>query len=125
MHLLSEVDGILRRADNRLAAWKDLLASNPGQAFEWSVNAFQAAADLEVWGQLKKSMDSPRDGEPTLPPDLAHYQNFYRGQVLRGAKYPVHSTNKTTNLFEQCKFRAYGECLEFINGAIEAEYKVK
>lgn len=104
-------DRLVRNAERDLTAWKEKLEKNPAYAFEWSSNAFQAAAELEVgktvqaW--LKMAVTSKRTEERLLKDIM----DEVRGCVIRGARWPQHSSSPQSNEMKTTVISVWAELL--------------
>lgn len=100
------------RADGILARFAEKFASDPMRAFEWSQDAFQAAAVSEATSTLLRYVDSLAEGKESDDEIGERIAEWLRSEVLRMAKYPPRSTSPQSNLVEQEKLAAYARLLE-------------
>ncbi len=89
----------LERAEKRLAEWGERLAGNPENAFSWSMEAFDAAADKSVFGQVAYYFERGLSVE--------EIKELADREVYRGARSPARSTSPVSNLMEQEVVAAY------------------
>ncbi len=91
---------------NSLDQWKEKFEKNPSYAFEWSNDAFKAAAHLELYSivlhQLKDgcSIDALLD-------DL-------HDRILYKSSYPSMSTSVPSNLLDQYKLAATSDLHHYL-----------
>jgi hypothetical protein len=97
-----------RRAEDTLADFAAKVEKDPEHALSWSMNAFAAAADRRVCGELLSWFDAGCSFEGMLK----HFQD----EALRKARSPSRSTSVTSNLLEQETGRAWAEATEWLLG---------
>lgn len=96
-----KADRIIKYAEAVVEQFKGTLALNPFEAFEWSNSAFEAAAQIRVWGVAKSHAD-----ELTL--------EAAQREVNLMAAYPEQSTSPTSNLVKQYELAAWCKVVEFL-----------
>jgi len=105
---LSRIENFARElvndAEGGLSRFAESFSQNPAYAFEWSSQAFRAAARLQVG----KSLLAWMEGEPTSAEKI---MDQVRGFVLRGAQYPERSTSMQSNLMKQEVVAVWAELL--------------
>lgn len=77
----------------------------PAYAFGWSQSAFEAAAKVAVYTQIKEAIEGKKATE-------AHILEHARRELEQGAANPKFSTSTTSNLIEQYKTSAWAAFLE-------------
>jgi hypothetical protein len=98
-----------------LAAWKIKSATkdieeyaakvlkDPAHALSWGSGAFEAAATIKVWSEVKQWLAAAEERKGDLTPEtvVAKIVEQMTREALRGALYPARSTSVTSNLMEQ------------------------
>lgn len=100
-------------AQHTLDKFKATFSEDPSYAFEWSDSAFTAAAEVNVFGSVVRSLKHiPAPGEPevTIETIRAHATE----QALRRAHYPSHSTSVPSNHMYQSVTSAWAEVIELL-----------
>jgi hypothetical protein len=103
----------------RLARFKESLERDPAYAFEWSKDAFQAAANLKVTEQLMAWLTQTFEDEYTQPMparQLTMAADHLRREVYRRARDVEHSTSPTSNYMSLCMMSAKATQLELVEG---------
>ena len=88
-----------------LAKFKKHLEENPAYAFEWSYEAFKAAARIHVGKSLLYWTEKD---EATAEKII----DFVKDMVLRGARYPERSTSVQSNEMKREIISVYAELLD-------------
>ncbi len=109
------IQNALESAAHELAHFAERLSQNPLYAFEWSDDAFKAAAEQDVALTLQKFLDGGEDVAPAFvgyEPAIA----YARRMALQGARSPKHSTSQPSNLCEQYKTAAFATYADAAEG---------
>lgn len=80
------------------------LSMNPSYAFDWSGEAFNAAAVIEVHAEL---LNAFRNGAT-----LDDIRSTLTDRVMSAARSPARSTSPTSNLMSQCRASAEANILD-------------
>jgi hypothetical protein len=99
----------LRTADAALHAFRSTFDENPTHALEWSLGAFEAAAERTVCKAVLRMMEA---GETswTIAAEV-------RRSALQGARAGSRSTSPASNLIEQCTTSAWARVALEMDGA--------
>lgn len=101
--LKAMTDSNLRAADAELAKWTAKLAKDPMHAFEWSEDAFKAAARKRVWLEIEAW---------SARATIAQIKDELTKQCLRAARYPEASTSFSGNAMRTYYHAAQAAALE-------------
>lgn len=74
--LMNLSDDLVRMAERNLEDFKKKLNENPAHAFEWSSNAFQYAADLQVGRMIQRNLSDfavDKEGSEVTQEDRVEY----------------------------------------------------
>lgn len=93
-------------AQNKLDRFKESFEKDPLKAMHWSLDAFEAAAELRVWEEIETATKEGADLG-----DIIHDLNH---SILTEAQYANHSTNSTANLSDQAKKRALAKAYQVL-----------
>jgi hypothetical protein len=108
-----------------LAEWKARFERNPSSAFEWSQEAFQSAARLQICQDILAWLEQTfinLDDEYAAPSDrrvLEIVAGELRREVLRNAKWPERSTSPSSNEMSLHRMSARAEWLEILERKLE------
>jgi hypothetical protein len=106
---LKKFTEIAEQAQAQIDKFKADLDKDPAHALTWGLNAFQAAARLQVAQMLVYGF-TPKEGSPVYTVEQA--RDFLTDRVLNKARWPAQSTSPTSNLMEQYEAAAYAEALD-------------
>lgn len=81
------------------------LAKGPAEALSWSQSAFEAAARLEAFIQIR--VGPMRTG-------IDHVFEIVQRDALSKARFPLHSTSVPSNLISRYKTAALAEAVEML-----------
>lgn len=95
-------------ANATLDRWKEKLAADPANAFEWADAAFRAAATRRVVERLLALL-----GHGVTIADVV---KELEAAVLSGARFPERSTSPSSNEMGRCVLQAQAELLNEIRG---------
>lgn len=108
----SRLEGKRNAYAERLNKFKEKLDTNPVYAFEWSRNAFEAAAWIQ---EATKAIEALQNGSP-----IDTIIDYFKRQVMSGAISPASSTSVTSNYMETCLLSVRAKIVEML----EAEQEV-
>ena len=100
-NLIDCVDRAIRWAQDSIDAFAATLANQPAYAFEWSQDAFQAAADLELLRRVKQHLD-----ENITPEALAAWGKDSADSCIRD-HLSGRSTSPAVNEINRCRAVAF------------------
>jgi hypothetical protein len=106
---LKKFTAVAEQAQEQIDKFKAALDKDPAHALTWGLNAFQAAARLQVAQMLVYGF-TPKEGSPVYTVEQA--VSFLTDRVINRARYPAQSTSPTSNLMEQYEAAAYAEALD-------------
>lgn len=98
--VLYTLDSDIKSARGTIERFKASLDKDPAYAFEWGTQAVEAAAQLWVYTGIAEIV---RDRGLDVAFEIA------KGNVLRGARWPQHSTAAMSNLTHEFKTAAWAE----------------
>jgi hypothetical protein len=102
-------------AEKYIKEFREKLDENSAHALEWSGSLYEQAAKLEVYTQvLRLQGRRPASGEETVE----YFSDFALSEVIRGARWPEHSTNPMSNYLNQCKTAAWADLYAKINNIL-------
>ena len=84
-------------AQNKLNKFKEDFEKDPLKAMHWSLDVFEAAAELRVWEEIETAIKEGADLG-----DVIHDMNH---AILSEAQHANHSTSPTANIADQAKKR--------------------
>jgi hypothetical protein len=113
----------ITRSRRELAGWVADFASSASDAFEWSNNAFVNAAKEKVAVGILDLIKRSREAKDeytslTSLQILQRIRDYLRGEVVRGAKWPSHSTSVPSNEITSCLLAAKAHWFENFDNAI-------
>jgi hypothetical protein len=108
---IEEIDERSKHLEQSLSEWAARFAKDPGYALSWSDDSFKAAAQLTEGYRLKNILI--RDDIEDI---MAAAGKHLRGEILRGASYPKHSTSLPSNLMDQYTLAAQAELYDRFYG---------
>lgn len=94
-------------AQNKLHKFKEDFDKDPLKAMHWSLDVFEAAAELRVWEEIEMALKEGADVGDILH-DLNH-------SILVEAQYANYSTSPTANLSEQARKIATAQAYKTLN----------
>lgn len=120
-NLYGVLDARISNAQERIDKFREWLehGCDPLYAFEWSDEAFAAAAEVCVLRRVREGVAGYVNGTQTLK----NIEDYAAEEVLRGAKYPCKSTSQPSNLCALYKVQAWAEALEMIRGWVKREHQ--
>lgn len=92
-------------ARTTLGKFAEKLDAHPATAFEWGMSAVDAAARIEVFGQLKDVLDAP-----TVV--LSKVVLAMQRDVVRRSRYPSRSTSPLSNLMDDERMKVRAEFVD-------------
>lgn len=98
----------LERARDVIATFAKKLCEDPTVAMEWSEGAFQAAAHLQIFGDIHRVL-SAKDTKATLQ----SVRDYAAREMQRGAGWGWRSTSVVSNVFADARTRAWAEVVEW------------
>lgn len=104
-------DRLVQNAERDLTAWKEKLEKNPAYAFEWSSRTFQAAAELEVGKTVQAWLKMAETSEHTEERLLKDIMDEVKARVIRGARWPQHSSSPQSNEMKTIVISVWAELL--------------
>jgi len=108
---LETIDMNIRSFERELERWKDRFEKNPFEAFRWSDEVQQIAANSKVWQEIEALRES----------DLETITNMLQEEVLRRARSIPQSTSRASNAMELWLLEAYTKALEEVKGWLRME----
>ena len=105
-NLAANLKGQISCAEVTLAKWQARLAEDPSYAFQWSSDAFKAAATLDVLRPVVVAVENGAKLE-----DIVKHVN---SQALRAARYPERSTSAQSNVLAQDKGAVWAKLAEYL-----------
>ena len=107
----------------KIEAFRVRLGENPVSAFEWSSDAFTAAARVEVAKTIlryKDEMEKKVDAYEAFSAErfIVEMRDFFMEQVMNKAKWPEHSSSPGHNHMSLCLNSAKAEAVEKLDQAI-------
>lgn len=100
------LETMLRNEPKKIEKFAEELKKDPAYAFDWSLEAMEAAAKLKVAKQVKASFDSGTSIE-----DLFKYATH---ETVRGARYVRQSSSPVSNVMHQFTTAAWATIAEFL-----------
>jgi hypothetical protein len=82
-------------------------------ALEWSASAFEAAAQIRVFGEVIRGLRSRKDDESYLVL-LDRITAYCQDKIYLSARYPARSTNPTSDLMNREILAAWSRAVEII-----------
>jgi hypothetical protein len=108
-YLIESLERSAEGAEKELANFKKDLDANPLHAFEWGMNALQAAAIVQV---TNEALDFLRNAEGDPPTRIAALRDRVTQYVIDGARSPSRSTSDMHNLADQERLSARAKLLD-------------
>lgn len=104
VNLAANLKAQINAAEATLTKWQTRLVEDPSYAFQWSSDAFKAAATLEVLRPVVAAIENGAKLE-----DIVKHVN---SQALRAARYPERSTSAQSNIISQDRGSVWAELAE-------------
>jgi hypothetical protein len=95
----------INAGETLLARFQSQFAADPAYAFEWSQNAFKGAARVQVGKTLLAWLDHEGATTESIMKEV-------QSTVVRGARWPEHSTSQQSNLIKTEIVAVYAELLD-------------
>lgn len=123
-HLTRELDATRRSSISIMEAFTKRAATDPAGAFEWSSNAFDAAASLKVADQIDELVRNLEDrGDEYTRYSSLQIMRIVTKELDRSVKRytrsPARSTSMQSNLIEQSIAAAQAKLLDTLERGFE------
>jgi len=106
----------INEAQKCINRFKSELEKNPATAFQWSEDAMQAAAELQVWMEIEKYRQNGATAERLV--------ELSKKEALRGARRTSTSSNATINLMNRFRTAAFAKVAEELEYVAKYEAKI-
>ena len=112
LEFVSLIERNIRVSESACQEWATKFAESPCYALSWSYDAFQHAANLKIWSQIKKN---------AMGGTFEDLRIFALRKILMAAQYPPRSTSVVSNLTEQSEAVCWAEVYEIVNVMVMEE----
>jgi len=113
--LLSAFNARTANARNVIANLQERLAKDPAYAMQWSLNAFDAAAVLEVGGCVLGALEHAATESNTTELQLERLRDRAQHEVVSRAQSCAESSSATANLMARAILREWANALDMLS----------